>query len=308
MNIAIVGVGGVGGFFGAMLARAGLDVTFVARGEQYRIIKECGLKVNSVDGNFVIAKVNVVDSIYSLNDPDLVLVCTKTYDRDEVAKQLSEVVKENTIIIPLQNGIDNDLIIREHCSVGKVYAGLVYLIASRDGFGKIVQSAGPRMIFFGERGKDPAPELIEVEKIMRSAGIKATASENIIKEIWLKFVWLTAFAGMTSICRSPIGPIIQDSGSRRLFLKCLDEGLAVAESQGISFTKEERDHLQKKTDEYLTVGPKSKSSMLVDIENRRKTEVDSLNGKIVEIAAKNIIPVPLNEMIYRAINLSTPKF
>lgn len=172
MKIAIIGVGAVGGFFGGLLAKANNDVTFIARGEQYVALKNNGLSVSSTDGDYVVNPVKVVDKVSKLEKVDLILICTKTYHRDEIARQIIEIAKDDTIIIPLQNGIDNDLRIKEICKIGKCYPGLVYLIASRTQPGMILQTAGPKMIFFGKRGSEPNEELKEIEKIFRASGSK----------------------------------------------------------------------------------------------------------------------------------------
>jgi 2-dehydropantoate 2-reductase len=308
MKIAVIGIGGVGGFFGGLMAKAGLDVTFVARGEHFEQIRTQGLDLSTTEGDFHIQIPHVVDHISKLTSPDVVFICTKTYDRNHVAEQLNSVVHADTIIIPLENGIDNDLIIREHCKTGKIYAGVVYLISAKIEPGKIHQMPGPKKIFFGERNVIANHKLIEVENMLRQAGIEASASDDIIREIWLKFVWLTTFAGMTSLCRSPIGPIIADQDSKQLLFNCLDEAIAVAASQGIVLADEEREGLRLKSEEYLIKGPQSKSSMLVDIENLRLTEVESLNGIIVALGRKYGVAVPIHETIYSAVKIASENY
>ncbi len=312
MKIAIIGTGGVGGYFGALLAKDSLanetsNITFVARGEHYEALKNNGLQINTPEENFLVHPVSVVDSISKLENPEIVLLCTKTYHLEKAAKELAKVVTENTIIITLQNGLGNDTLVKKYCKVGTVYPGLVYLLASKTAPGTITLEKGSRLIFFGERAdgpnqtKEPNNKLKDIERYFRKVGIKATASENIEKEIWLKYVWLTAFAGMTSLYRLPIGPIVSDKDSKEVFLKCLQESINVAESEGVEFSKEELKALKIRVDERKANGPDSKASMLVDIENKRQTEIESLSGTIVSLARKNKIETPCHDIIYSVV-------
>lgn len=148
MRTAIIGIGAVGGYFGGLLANAGKDVTFVARGAQYQALRENGLTLNTASANYHIKNLNLVDSISKLESPDLILVCTKTYHLESVAKDLTEVVNKDTIIIPLCNGIDNDIFLKEKLSESRIYPGLSYIIASRTSPGIITQTAGACTIFF----------------------------------------------------------------------------------------------------------------------------------------------------------------
>ena len=131
MKIYILGSGGIGGYFGSLFAKAGLDVTFIARGENYKAIKENGLIVKSVVGNFEIKPAKVIESISKITDPDLIIFSVKTYDTEIVAKELSSVVNENTIILTFQNGVDNDIRIRKIISNTQVYPGVAYVITAK---------------------------------------------------------------------------------------------------------------------------------------------------------------------------------
>ena len=306
MKIAIIGTGGVGGYYGGLLARTGEDVTFVARGEQYQALKQNGLSVRSVDSDFKISPVKVIDSVTDLESPDLILITTKTYDRDNVAQQLSRVVKDSsTIIISLQNGIDNDLQIKKLLPVAKIYPGLTYIISARTAPAVIEQTAGPRTILFGERNNPENTELKIIEGVMRKAGIRASACADIDRELWTKFLWITTFAGMTALCRSSIGLIVKDEAAFALYIKCLDEGISVARAEGFIFSAEDRQKIIDKSEQYKNVGSDSKSSLLIDMENKRSTEIEALNGAIVRLAIKHGLQVPVHEAIYNSVRISS---
>ncbi len=305
MKISIVGVGGVGGYFGGLLANAGLDVTFVARGEQYKALKENGLTLKTVEGDFLISNPNVVDSISKLVEPDLVLICSKVYDLEQIGKELSSVLKPSSIVIPLSNGIDNDQTIKKYIKDTKVYPGFAYIISARTALGVIEQTAGPCTMFFGERGVSNNLELKEIEKIFKEAGLKANYAPDIEKEIWRKFIWLSSFSGMTAICRSAIGKVANSPDAFNLLVRCIDEALAVASSLGIEFDAEDRADIVAKVEAYKTTGMGAKASLLVDIENNRKTEIESISGAIVRLGRNKGIDVPCHEMIYTSVKLST---
>ncbi|MFN8390551.1 MAG: 2-dehydropantoate 2-reductase [Bdellovibrionota bacterium] len=308
MKIAVIGTGGVGGYFGGKLARAGHDVTFVARGAHYDALASRGLTVKAVDGDFQVHPLRVVDRIGKLDRPDLVLVATKTYDRDVAGAQLREVVSPSTTVIPLLNGIDNDLRLQALLPGTRVYAGLAYVISARTEPGVIVQSAGPRTLVFGERKNPENRALQAIASMMREAGIDATAAADIEEQLWIKFLWIVTFAGMTSVCRSSIGAIVNDPESYALLVRCCDEAIAVGRAEGVSIGDVARAQILDKAEKYRTVGSDAKASMLVDIEHGRQTEIDSLNGAIVRLARSHGLSVPIHETITCAVKLATAAF
>ena len=225
MKIYVIGTGGMGGYYGGMLARAGADVTFIARGAHYQAIAKDGLKVDSATGNFTIHPAKVISSIAEIEAPDMVLITTKAYDNEEVSKQLAQVVNKDTVVISLQNGIDNDQQIQKHLKNAIVIPGCAYIITEKAAAGYILQTGGPRKVVFGSRDHTHQNRLAEIEKVMQNAGIDAKNSQEIEKDIWTKFLVIIGFAGMTSICRSPVGLIVNEPGAFRFinvaWQKCL---------------------------------------------------------------------------------------
>ena len=305
MKIAIIGVGGVGGYYGGLLAKNGADVTFVARGSQYQALKQHGLTVKTVEGDFSISPIAVVEDIADLTTPEVIFICCKSYDLQEVAEKISLIASPSTIVIPLLNGINNDHKIKEYVTSGEVYPGLVYIISARTAPGVIEQTAGPRTLFFGDRDSSNNTRLKQLESICKNAGIKATYAEDINKEIWKKFIWLTAFSGMTAICRSAIGVIAQSSYGIELLIRTIDEGIKIAFAEGVCISDAERSELLEKFERYKHQDTGAKSSLLVDIENNRKTEIESLSGQMTRLAKTHSIDAPCHQMIYTAIALGT---
>lgn len=302
MNIYVVGVGGVGGYFGGLLAKAGENVTFVCRGDHYKTIKEEGLKIKSIIGDFVISPAKVVDKISKINNPALVIFTVKTYDTENVAKELKSVISENSVVITFQNGIENDLVIKKITGSKNVYPGVAYVISARTKPGVIEQTGGLRKLIFGDRNNNNS-SLKEVEKVMRTAGIDVSLSDDITRDLWKKYMFIVAFSGMTAVCRSPIGKVLADRTTLSLYERCVKEAIAVAKAHEVFVANDAFENIMTIS---KNTAPVSKSSLLVDIENGRKNEIETLNGTLVKLARNYKIDVPINELIYGAIKLTCP--
>jgi len=303
MKVYVIGTGGVGGYFGGLLARAGGDVTFLARGDHYKAIAQNGLQIKNVVGDFTINPAKVISSTKEIEAPDLVLISVKTYDTEEISKQLNEVVNKDTVVMSLQNGIDNDEQIKKHLANAIVVPGCVYVIAERTAPGIISQTAGPRKMVFGSKDKSLENKLRAIEKFMRESQIDVTYAKDIDKGLWTKFLFIVPFAGMTSVCRSSIGTIVNDADSFNIFKRCLSEVLQIAKKLGIDVGDEEHAKIMQRCEDYKYKDQGAKSSMLVDIENGRRTEIETLNGKVCQLARQLGIDVPVNEVIYSSIKL-----
>jgi 2-dehydropantoate 2-reductase len=305
-KFAVVGVGGVGGYLGGMLANSGLDVTFVARPAVADVLKTKGLTLKTVDGEIVLPSVSAVDSPASLSNVDVVLLTTKTYDLEEAVSTLPETVRRDSMLITFQNGIDNDQRVKSRLPGTEVFPGVAYIVSARTAPGMIEQSAGPRKFLIGERLQEKNQKLEDIALVMRDAGIDIAASPNIEKELWTKYIWILAFAGVTAVCRCPIGRIVNDANGYRLFSRCVDEAITVARALNVNIGEPEKSMVLGKADGYKTKGTGAKASLAIDLENGRRTEVEAIHGAIVRIAAAIKIEVPTIETMYNAIRLSDP--
>jgi len=300
MKIYIVGSGGVGGYFGGKLAKAGNDVTFLARGEHFNAIKNFGLIVNNTDEDFVVKPTQVIENISEIKDPDLILFSVKTYDTKEVAKELKKVVTANTIIITFQNGIYNDIEISKIIDTAAVYPGLAYVISAKIDAGIISQTGGLKKLIFGDRYNTNNSKLEKVETIFLEAGIDTLISDDIKRDLWGKYIFINAFSGMTALCRSNIGKIRSDKEVYDMYKDCVKESIKVSKKIGVNLPDTIFDDVMNISN---NTHPNSKSSLLVDIENKKKTEIDALNGTLFQIAKKYNISVPINRVIYNSIKL-----
>ncbi len=298
MKTYIVGSGGIGGYFGGVLAKSGADVIFLARGENYQALKNNGLKIKSVVGDFEVKPVQVVESIAEIENPDLIIFSVKTYDTESVARGLTPVINPNTVILTFQNGVDNDIQIKKAIKDAQVYPGVAYIITAKTKPGIIEQTGGLRKLVFGDREKPDNPKLKEIEKIMVDAGIDAKDSDDITRDIWEKFMFICPFAGMTALHRKTIGEILANPETEKQYEDCLKEAISVAKVEGVNISENAFEEVMTTS---RNTAPASKSSLLLDIENGRKNEIETLNGTLVRLAKEFNINVPINELIYKVI-------
>jgi 2-dehydropantoate 2-reductase len=301
MKYYIVGTGGIGGYFGGLMAKAGLDITFVARGENYKTIKEKGLQIiSNTFESFHLASQKVVDGIDKIVNPDVIIFSVKTYDTEKVSKELKKVINDKTIIITFQNGIDNDEIIKKNFNHKYVFPGVAYVLVKKASHGVIEQTGKMRRLVIGARDRKNNLYLQSVFEDIQKTGVNATLSEDIIKDLWEKFLYIIPLAGSTAICRSSLGRIREDEWSMKIFENLLKEAIMVAKKKDINISEnifQEKINLAKSSDS------NAKSSLLIDIENNRQTEIETLHGRIVQFAKELNLEVPINELIYGAIKI-----
>ena len=300
MKTYIIGSGGVGGYFGGLLAKAGNDVTFLARNEHFDQISKSGLQVKNVEEDFVVNPAKVIRSIDEMDNPDFIFFAVKTFDSVGIAKELDKVTSDKTTIITFQNGINNDEILSQNISKGKVYPGLAFVISTKTNPGIINQTGGFRKLIFGNRSRTCIKELHHIEQMMKESGIDATYSDNITRDLWRKYIFINAFSGMTAICRSNIGKVRDDAVAFSLYEDCVKESISVAKKMKIDLPDSIFEDVIKIS---TSTASDSKSSLLHDIENNRNNEIEVLNGTLVKLAEKYDVDVPINKMIYGAIKL-----
>jgi 2-dehydropantoate 2-reductase len=299
MKVYIVGVGGIGGYFGGLLAGSGADVTFLARGKNYQALLDNGLTVKSVAGDFAVKPVKVIENVSQITNPDLIIFSVKTYDTEKVAEELSAVVNKDTIIITFQNGVDNDDRIKKIIHNAGIYPGVAYIITAKTKPGLIEQTGGLRKLIFGDRQNPNSPKLKEIETLMKKAGINAVFSDDIERDIWNKFIYICPFSGLTALHRKTIGDILSNPDTKKQYEDCLKEAISVAKAKGIKISDNTFFEIMKISE---NTAPGSKSSLLIDIENNRPNEIETLNGTLVKLARELNINVPVNELIYNSLH------
>ncbi|MCX7671013.1 MAG: 2-dehydropantoate 2-reductase, partial [Anaerolineae bacterium] len=234
MRIAVMGAGGVGGYFGGLLARAGYDVTFIARGEHLAAMRARGLRVQSVHGDFTIAPAAATDRPQEVGPVDYVLFATKTYHLDEALAAMRPLVGSQTAVVPLQNGIDAAERTAAVLGRAPVLGGMCQVGSYIAAPGVIRQISQFRRVVIGELDGRITPRVEAIVAALRAAGATAEATDDIQKALWTKFIFIAPFSGVGAVARVPAGEIMSCPPTRRLLADAMREVEAVARARGIA--------------------------------------------------------------------------
>jgi 2-dehydropantoate 2-reductase len=292
-----MGSGGVGGYFGGLLAEAGEDVTFVARGAHLHALRSHGLKVQSrVTGDFTRA-VAATDDPGAIGPVDLVLLCVKTYDLDAAATRLPPVIGPHTMVLPLQNGIDSAERLARILGPVPVLGGVAYVIATRVAPGVIVH-LGLNKIVLGEYPSGLSQRTGSLRDVLQRAGVTAELHPDIRVPLWEKFIVLAASGGAMAMTRLPIGPIRECPEASALLRAVIEEAAAVGRGLGIPLPA---DCVDRHWAILAGLDPSARGSMSHDILAGRRLELDALNGTVVRLGQQAGVPTPLNFAVYAAL-------
>lgn len=303
MHIAVVGTGGVGGYFGGLLAQSGHEVSFIARGAHLRAIRARGLRIESPLGNFVIAPADATDDPDEIGPVDLALLCVKTYDLPEAIAQMRPLVGPGTSVLTLQNGVEAPDLAATAFGAAAVLPGLVYCEVSVREPGVIVQGAPMRRVVLGEPDGRLSPRTQAYADAFAAAGVDAQVSVNVLGALWSKFCFICAMSGCTALARSPLGALLADDEGRRLLETVMAEARAVGLAKGVRF---DADPVAAGMATAARFPYESKSSLLRDLERGARLEVEALNGAAVRLGRALGVPTPANQAIYAALRLARP--
>src|SRR5215211_213898 len=228
MRIAIMGSGGTGGYFGGLLARAGEEVTFIARGAHLEALRLRGLTVKSRLAREFTLPVRATDTPDEVGPVDLVLFCVKTYDTDTAAESIHPLIGEDTMLLSLQNGIDNAERIAQTIGHESGLGAVAYVVSAIEAPGVVAQTAGPGKIVLGELAGGTSARTERLHGVLQRAEIAAEVHPDVRIAIWQKFLFICAFSGVTAVTRVAIGPIMADPATHTLFRGTLEESEAVA--------------------------------------------------------------------------------
>jgi len=304
MKIYGIGVGAVGGYFGGKLAKAGLDVTFISRDKTLDALKKDGLRIESYTGNFTIKKPNVAHDFKTLADADLILLCVKSYSTKEVAKALKDKIKDDTIIISMQNGIENEDIIAKTLGADRVIGSVVFITSSMPKYGLIKHTSFGKIIL-GELNGEITDRVKKFERMFLDAGIPVGVTTNIKKELWKKLMLNIPYNGFTSVVRGALSNYFQISEAQECFLRALKEVQQVAQMEGLYLTDDDVESalIFTKAEGFTTF----KSSTLQDIEAGKPLEIEALLGAVIRAANKHNVDVPINKLLYALLKMSYDK-
>jgi len=295
MRIAVIGAGGVGGAFGAALARAGADVTFVARGRHLDAMLTRGLVVKGGRGETHLVPTKTTDDPASIGEVDVVLFCVKLWDLESTGAQIKPLIGPETGVIPLQNGVDAAERLTPILGRGAVMGGVAQMSASITAPGVITQVGTFMRMIFGELDGKPSRRGEDFLALCQKAGFDATLSDQILTELWMKFIPLTTNASFTAVTRLPIGKLRDDPDIRPLLIAAFKEVIEIGRASGIALP---RDALEKTTAFTGHLPPAAKASMALDLERGNRLELPWLGGKVIELGKKLNVPTPVHGMTY----------
>jgi len=297
MNIVVIGAGGVGGYFGGKLAKAGFDVTFLARGKHLQAIKETGLQVKSVLGDFIV-HTKATDNINEIKNPDLVILGVKSWQVLEVAQELKSVITPRTMVLPLQNGADNADILLSVLPKENVLAGLSKIVSKVESPGVINHFAFEPEIIFAEYNSEDTVRIKEVKAVFEKAGFKNTLSKDIQLDIWRKFLFITMVSGIGAITRVIYKYLQQSDEIKAIIWKTGEEVVAVANAKGIQLKKQD---IEVSMQAFINSAPNTTASMQRDMMEGKPSELENFNGYIVNQGKLLGIETPTNAFIYHCL-------
>ena len=294
MRIAVYGAGGVGGYFGARLAQAGAEVHLIARGAHLQALREHGLRVRSIKGDFQVPA-PATDDPAEVGLCDFVLFCVKTFDTDAAAARLAPLIGEGTAVLSLQNGVENEEKLARAVGEDYVMGGAAFIFAEIAEPGVIVHTGGPTSITFGELDGRISPRAKGLLACCEQAGIGAEMSASIQTVLWAKLAFICAQAGMTAAVRLPIGEIRTAAAAWAAFSRLVAEVCAVAEAEGHPVPQAARERALALAQ---AAEPGSFSSLHDDLVAGRHMELEALHGFVVRRAAQHGLAVPTSEAVY----------
>jgi 2-dehydropantoate 2-reductase len=298
MKFAVLGSGAVGGYFGARLAKEGHDVTFIARGAHLEAMRSRGLEIRSPKlGDFTV-KAAVESDTARVGPVDVVLVAVKAYDNATAYPAVAPLVGPDTLVLTLQNGVDNVDELAAAVGQGHVLGGTTYVATALEAPGLIVQTGVHRSIIFGEVFGDRArvsPRVQALADVMGPADIHVTAVADARVPLWDKFVYLVPFSGFTGAARLAIGYIWPFPHVRDMFYAAAREVAAIAAAEGVAVSANRFDTLREYMDH---LPPTTRSSLLIDLEQGKRIEVEALQGAAVRRAAAHGLAAPIVSALY----------
>jgi len=298
MRIVVMGAGGVGGFFGAKLALAGNDVTFVARGRHLEAIRANGLRVESTSGAMHVAEARATDSLSEIPRPDVVMFCVKLWDVEVAAQQIAPLLAKSGVVIPFQNGLASHEILNRVVGPEHVLGGVAYIAATIREPGVVAHTGTMARLRVGNFPGGPAARATEFAAACKDAKIDIDVSADIRRALWEKFCFLAAFAGCTCLARRPIGVVRADPDLRATFEGAVQEAWSVGRASGVLLAD---DYVKAQLTAIDTLPGEMKASMLHDLEAGRRLEAPWLSGAVVEMATEAGLTAPISRALYAAV-------
>jgi 2-dehydropantoate 2-reductase len=298
MRIAVIGAGGIGGPYGAALAKAGADVTFVARGAHLLAMRENGLRIEGDRGATHIRPVQATDDIAGIGTVDIVLCCVKLWDLENVAGQIPPIIGPDTAVIPLQNGVDAAERMIGILGDGPVMGGTAFVTGTISAPGVIRQTGAYQQMTFGELDGRISRRGEQLRKLCKAAGFDGVLSTDIMVPVWQKFILLVPLSGLNALTRLPLGKWRGDPDLLALYEAALRETVSVGVAEGVGLPP---DIIDRTLAQMRSMPPHHTTSMGNDLLRGTRLELPWFAGKVVELGRRHCIPTPVNGFIYVAL-------
>ncbi len=302
MRLAVLGSGGIGGYYGALLAKGGHDVAFIARGAHLEALQQRGLTVRTPEGESTIPVTAVADT-RSLAPVDLVLFCVKSYDTEPAAQALAPLMSRDTAVATFQNGLDNVEAIASVVGSGAVLVGAVYIAVQLAGPGVVLRTGGQGRIVFGEPSGAMTERVQQIASAFEQSRIPHEVSTDIHRVLWEKFLFIAGVGGVTAVARSGIGPLLASPESRLLLTTACEEIAAIALGEGVPLPADAVDRVIQQA---AALPAQWRSSMARDLADGRRLEVEALSGAVVRRGLKLGIPTPVHPTIAACLSVHQP--
>jgi 2-dehydropantoate 2-reductase len=304
MRVAVVGAGGIGGYYGGLLARAGHPVGLLARGEHLRAIESRGLEIREPGGSFT-AKVRASDRVEDLLPSDLALVTVKSYSVPDVAPAVRRLAEEGAVVLPLLNGVEAcESLAQRGVPENQLLAGLTVISAARIAPGVIERKSDFQSIVLGERQGGGSDRAERVAAIFREAGVETRVSTEIGVDLWRKFLFIASIAAACGLSRAPIGAVQRAPLGKLLLQRAVGEIAAVARARGIPLPFGDEGSTVERT---LALAPGLKPSFLLDLERGGPNELDVLSGAVSRLGREHGVPTPVHDTAVAAFSAAASR-
>jgi 2-dehydropantoate 2-reductase len=296
MRIVVFGTGAVGGYFGGRLAQAGMDVTFIARGRHLQARGKHGLRVDSINGDFTIRQAIATDDPAMVGEADVVLCCVKSWQVSEAAMAMRPMIGKNTIVVPLQNGVEAPTILSDMLGADKVLGGLCRVISMTHEPGHIRHVGAEPYITFGELDNQQTERTKRLYRAFSEAiGLTVEIATDINAALWKKFILIAPWSGVGAVTRAPVGVFRRLPETRQMLLKSMKEVFNTAIASEVDLSKE----VVEETMEFIDALPEEgTASMQRDIIEGRPSELNEQNGAVVRLGNAVGVQTPVNAFIY----------
>lgn len=292
MRIAVYGSGGVGAYFGGRLAQIGQDVTFIARNENLSALRSKGLKVGSIAGDFVIDRVKVSNSPAEVGVVDYVLCCVKSWQVTAAARAMLPMIGPDTLVIPLQNGVEAPAQLSSILNPSNVLGGLCAIIAFLATPGHVKHSGGNPLIRFGHLDNHADPRVNALSEIFNHcSGVKSSIPDDVVVAMWQKFMLISPWSGLGAVSRAPIGILLGQPETLELLTQATEEIYQLALARNIKMPPDSVDRTMATLHD---IPPNSTTSMQRDLVRGRPSELDAQNGAVVRLAQEADVDTPIN--------------